>query len=305
MNELNRSEWLYDSDNPNELHLIKIDRHVVSVDTHFQKLDIMETRDYGKVLVLDDKIQSAELDGFIYHETLVTPSLIIHPEPSNILVIGGGEGSTLREVLKCNDVENIVMIDIDETMIETARKYLTSFHDNSFEDDRVQLIFQDGRRYIEETSEIFDVIIIDITDPIEQGPSYLLYTEEFYKAVYKKLHTNGIITVQAGPAKLPHVTCLPSIYKSLEMVFEKVRAYTSYISSYNCLWAFVMASKAFDPCTFSSHTIDALIRDKGFHDLNYYDGETHTHIFSLPKYLRNIISTEGRIIRDKEPLYIV
>jgi len=148
-------------------------------------------------LILDNEFQSAERDEFIYHESLVQPAMVLHPrdefiyheslvqpamvlhpDPKKVAIIGGGEGAAIREVLSHKTVDTAVMVDLDEKVVECAKEYLPSFHDGSFSDERTTLLFEDGRKFMEETDVTFDVIIIDITCPLESGPAYKLFTRE-------------------------------------------------------------------------------------------------------------------------------
>lgn len=302
--DLKDSEWLCEYDGPYEARLLKIKKSILSVKTNYQKMDLVETYNYGTTLVLDDKIQSSEVDSFIYHEALVMPSLIVHPDPKRILIIGGGEGATLRQVLQLRSIESVVMIDIDGEVISLAKEYLSSFHEGSFFDSKVELRLEDGRRYIETTNQIFDVIIVDVTDPIEKGPSYLLYTKEFYEIARSKLAAEGIIAAQAGIARVNSLLCLLSVKKTLEEVFSKVRIYTAFIPCYSTAWGFAMASANLDPLTHSSDHIDSLIRKRCKDELRFYDGESHQHMFSLPKYLRLASNRERKVIKDNAPLFV-
>lgn len=309
MENLRDSGWLCEYDSPYEARILKIKESILSVKTKYQKMDLVETYTYGKALFLDEKIQCSELDGFIYHEALVMPSLIIHPDPKTILITGGGDGFTLRQVLQLKGLEKIVMVDIDREVVLAAKEHLQFFHKNSFLDPKVELRFGDGRKYLEGTDQIFDVIIIDVTDPIEKGPSYLLYSKEFYGIARKKLATNGIVAAQAGVAKIGNLLCFLSVKRTLEEMFLKVRMYTAFIPCFGSAWGFIMASETIDPLTASSDEIDRLIGEKVKSKLKFYDGECHRHMFSLPKYLRSVpgktgLHEKGKIIRDDAPLFV-
>ena len=144
-------------------------------------MEIMETASYGKVLVLDARIQSSVADDFIYHEVLVHPVMMLHPRPESVLVIGGGEGATLREILKYGSVKRAVMVDIDQEVVEACKIHLPELHQGAFEDPRVAVLHEDARGWLESTSERFDVAIVDLTEPLEAGPACLLFTREFYQ----------------------------------------------------------------------------------------------------------------------------
>ncbi|MCP2521119.1 fused MFS/spermidine synthase, partial [SCandidatus Aminicenantes bacterium Aminicenantia_JdfR_composite] len=190
--------------------------------TKYQKVDIVQVFLFGKSLFLDDKIQSAEVDEFVYHEALVHPAMIAHPNPEKILIIGGGEGATLREVLKHTTVKKAIMVDIDEELVKLCAKHMPEWSNGAFEDSRTEVIFDDARKFIENTDQKFDVIISDLTEPLEQGPSIYLFTREFYKKIYNILNENGVLVVQSGSAD-PYYNCFfASVYKTLEEIFPLV-----------------------------------------------------------------------------------
>ena len=179
--------WFIEALGPEEGHLHGIRRVLLSTQTPYQSLDILELGSYGKALVLDGKVQSSLFDEFIYHETLVHPAMLAHPAPRQVFVVGGGEGATLREVLRYPTVERALMVDIDEEVVTRCKELMPEWHEGSFDDPRAEVRFLDARRYLEETQERFDVIIIDITEPVEEGPAYLLFTREFYQIVHRCL----------------------------------------------------------------------------------------------------------------------
>ena len=148
-------------------------------------------------MVLDGHTQSAEFDEYIYHEALVHPGLTACRNPRSVLVIGGGEGATLREVLRHPGIERIVMVDIDAKFVDLCREMLPQWHRGAFDDPRVELVFSDGKAFIEQTSEIFDVVILDVVDAFDEGPATLLYTRAFYGAAKSRLRPDGILVIQA------------------------------------------------------------------------------------------------------------
>src|SRR3990172_12876857 len=139
------TSWVKRTHGRNEIHSYAVKCHVLSKQTQYQHIELLETFDYGLMLLLDGYIQSTQVDEFIYHEAIVHPALCAHPNPNNILVIGGGEGATLREVLRHSTVERAVMVDIDRELVDTSREYLSAWHQGAFDDPRVTLIYDDGR----------------------------------------------------------------------------------------------------------------------------------------------------------------
>ncbi|TLD40696.1 MAG: Spermidine synthase [Candidatus Jettenia ecosi] len=294
--------WIEDYFNNYELHKHAFKDVVYQVQSGIQKIIIVDTYNYGRCLILENELQSAEADEFIYHEALVHPSLILHPCPERVLVLGGGEGATLREALRYRTVKKAVMVDIDKEMIVCARKYLPSLHAGAFDDSRTELIIEDGRRYLEQTQERFDVVIIDVNDPLEGGPSFMLFTLEFYQIIAERLTNDGILLVQSGAASLTENEVFTSICNTLNKVFPHVYPYVTYIPSYALQWGFTMATHNPGNLDITGEEIDTRISSRLATTLRFYDSITHHALFNLPKYLREDIRKQDRIIRDKEPL---
>ena len=274
--------------------------------TAYQKVDILQSEEFGRCLVLDGKTQSTEFDEHIYHECLVHPALLSHPDPKSVFIGGGGEGTTLREVLAHRSVEKVTMLDLDKEVVDLCRRFLPQHHQGSFDDSRVELLHQDARGYLAETSDTFDVIVLDLVDPMEGGPAYLLYTREFYRLAAQRLNPGGILVTQSGPAGLINYTeCFTPIAHTLGDLFPQVRPYTVYVPSFITPWGFVMAVS--DPAT-TLPTVD------GFHEVSrsrlsteprYLDGITCHSLFALPRYLREGIAFETRTVSDNSPVFMV
>jgi spermidine synthase len=180
-------KWFIEYTSPEEGHLHGIRMIHYASQTRFQRMEIMESGSYGRCLVLDGKMQSSIIDEFIYHEGLVHPAMLTHPNPKRVFIVGGGEGATLREVLRHKSVEYCMMVDIDREVVEKSKELLPEWHRGAFDDPRTDLRFMDARKYLEETQDSYDVIIIDISEPVEEGPAYLLFTREFYEIVKERL----------------------------------------------------------------------------------------------------------------------
>lgn len=282
------------------LHSVK--ERIYSGRTKFQSVDIINTGSFGVCLVLDGKIQSSEADEFIYHEALVHPAMLTQPRPERVLIAGGGEGATLREVLAHKTVKRAVMVDIDEEVVKLCRRFLPSWHQKAFDDPRAELHFADARQYLEESSDEFDVIIIDLADPLEQGPARLLYTREFYQIVKQKLGATGIMSVQAEPSEWRNLDNFTAIASTLRNVFSIARPYQVHVPSFFGLWGFVAASESLDPAKLTSEEIDARISKRISKKLKSYDGLTHQAMFTIPKHIRRQLAATKRIITDKQPI---
>ncbi len=271
--------------------------------SQFQQIDIVETEGYGLCLVLDGKLQSTESDEFIYHEALVHAAMLTHPDPQRVMIIGGGEGATLRETLRYPSVKQAIMVDIDKDVVESCREYLPSWHLGAFDDSRSQVLHADARKYLEDTKDSFDVIIIDLSDPIEEGPAYLLFTREFYSLVNERLTKDGIIAVQAGATSINSLLNYGAIYQTLKTKFPVVRPYQAFVPAYGWPWGFGFASKTLDPCDISTMEFQARIEKRVTGNMKYLTGELCRAQFALPKHITEYIDKVDRIIEDNHPLY--
>jgi spermidine synthase len=296
--------WLAEVIFPHEIHLHGIKKFFISTKSKYQSIDIAESFYFGKCLYIDGRIQSAQKDEYIYHELLVHPCLVSHPNPENVFIVGGGEGATLREVLKHNTVKSAIMVDIDEEVVELSKKYLPEWNQFAFNDKRTKLYFEDARKYLENTTQKFDVIIIDITEPLEGSPSYLLFTKEFYEIVFNRIEDDGMVSLQAATVSPMSIECHASIYKTLKEVFPIVKPYQGYIPSFDQPWGFIIASKKIDPDTLSKEEVDKRLQKRKVNDLKYYDGILHTSLFKLPKNIRESYKVCGEVIKDKKPFLL-
>jgi spermidine synthase len=297
-----KHSWFSDHISPDLTMLHSIKDRIYSGRTRFQSVEIIDTGSFGVCLVLDGKIQSSEVDEFIYHEALVHPSMLTHPHPERVLIAGGGEGATLREVLAHKTVNKAVMVDIDEEVVGLCRRFLPSWHQNAFDDPRTELHFTDARKYLEEIDERFDVIIIDLVDPLEQGPARLLYTWEFYQIVKQKLGHNGIMSVQSEQSEWDNLDNFAAISSTLRNVFRIAHPYQVHIPSFFSLWGFSAASESLDASDISPDEIDARISARVSKKLKSYDGLTHRAMFTIPKHIRQELAASRRIITDEQPI---
>jgi spermidine synthase len=296
--------WLRDKINENFVQLHRIEEVFYDGQTKYQSAQIMRSGSFGVCLVLDGKIQSSELDEFVYHEGLVQPAMVAHPGPESVFIAGGGEGATLREALSHKAVKRAVMVDIDEEIVALSRKYLPEYSRGAFEDSRTELYHVDAREYLANSKDKFDIIIIDLPDPIEAGPAYRLYTHEFYRIVRERLTNNGVIAVQAGSASLTELLNLTAVNNTLKSVFPIVSVYKVDMPCFGGPWGFCLASPEIDVSRLSPAEVDGRIAARSLKGLKFYDGVTHQGMFALPKYIRKTLATQHRVIKDDDPLYL-
>ena len=299
-----KRKWLYDEVSPDLAQLHRIKKVIYSGRTEFQSIEIVDTRSFGVCLVLDGKIQSSERDEFIYHEALVHPAMLSHACPETVFIAGGGEGATLREVLAHKTVKKVVMVDIDSQVIDICRRFLPEFHRGSFDDSRLELCFADARKYLQETRDRFDVVIIDLVEPLEEGPACLLYTQEFYQLVKERLNPDGIMSVQSGASGWTNLQNFTAIINTLKSVFAIVCPYQAYVPSFVDLWGFTTASQNINPTELLSEDADHRIAARLLNKPKSYDGLTHQSLFTLPKHTRHQLAITKRIITDKKPIVV-
>jgi spermidine synthase len=293
-------DWFIDPANAADLVAYAKQQVVVAGRSRFQEYEIFESRVWGRVLVLDQRLQSAEADERIYHEAMVQPAMVAHPDPRRVLILGGGEGATLREVLRHPQVGRAVMVDIDQELVEVCHKYLPQFHGGAFDDPRVELVFADGRPWLEgQPDGAFDVILLDLPEPLEEGPALKLFTREMYALVRRKLARQGLMAVQSGSAA-PCGRLMPDLNCTLRAVFPRVVAYTAFIPSFMDLYGFHLAGgvEFFWP---TSREVAARLQNRGIFSLHWFGPELAAALGLLPVYLRERLAGEGRVLTDVAP----
>ena len=296
--------WFYDALTPDLGIVHRVDDFLYSGRSTYQGIEVIRTISFGTCLVLDGKIQSSEADEFIYHEALVQPTMITHPEPRRVLIAGGGEGATLREVLRHRSVEQATMVDLDEQVVDICRTYLPSFSNGAFDDPRTEFIVGDARKFVEQSPRTFDVIVIDLPDPLEAGPAQLLYTREFYTTVKSRLAPGGIISVQSESSRWYDLHAFVAIVRTMREVFPFVAPYQVHIPSFSSLWGFVTASDTLRPEILTGDEVDRRLTQKIGHELRSYDGRSHISMFSLPRHIRTAVENADTVITDDAPLSV-
>jgi spermidine synthase len=269
---------------PTTYKMLKIKNKVYSKQSKYQKIEIIDFEEYGRCLVLDDLIQLSELDEHLYHEMHVHPALISHEKPEKILILGGGDGGVLREVLKHGCVKSVVMVEIDEEVIEAVKKYMPNIPRGAFEDLRVKIVIEDGKKYVEETNEKFDIILMDLTDPEPSGPSIQLYRKEFFKEIKRILEDDGILLLQSSGYEMYGRRIL-EIQETLKEIFKYVGIYSNYVPSYGGEWTFTYASDKVDVLGLELEEISRRYLDRKL-NTRYYNPELH---FSLKYSMKSLL----------------
>lgn len=269
--------------------------------SRYQEIVLVESYEFGKLLLLDGKSQSSEHDEFVYHEALVQPAMLLHPNPRRVLILGGGEGATLREVLKHRSVEEAVMVDIDEEVVRVSRELWGELSAGAFEDRRAKLIIGDALEYIESSPGKFDVIIADLSDPLEGGPAYKLYTLETYRKIGELVEGGVFVTQATSPSNTPQTHSI--IYNTIRNAFKHVSYYHVFMNSFSGLWGFVIASNELDPRSLTAELVGRRLEERRI-ETRFYDATTHLNMFSVPKHLRAMIEGERRVSTLSNPAYM-
>ncbi len=298
-------KWYLEALTPHLVMGISLVSTIYSGKTPYQRVEVMETVPFGRSLVLDGKTQSTLVDEHLYHETLVHPAMLHHPNPQTVFIGGGGEGATLREVLSHPTVRKAVMVDIDREVVELCQRYLPELNRGSFQDPRASVHFDDARKFLASYPDKFDVIIMDLADPLEGGPAYRLYTQEFYRMALGKLNPGGVLVTQSGPAgPFNHAEGFTVIVRTLGSVFPRVYPYSQFVPAFATPWGFSLATTRETPWDPSPEELDHLIQQRLGRTLRFYDGLTHRAMFSLPTYLRRGLEQEHRLATDDNPIFI-
>lgn len=247
--------------------------------SEFQRIAILDTVEFGRMLTLDDVIQTTEGDEFVYHEMITHAGLVTHPNPQRVLVIGGGDGGTIREVVKHKKVQQAVHVEIDGQVIEASKLFLPSLS-SGFQDPRVEIRIEDGIRHVREHKNTYDVVIIDSTDPV--GPAVGLFSEEFYRFVNDALKEDGLMVAQTE-SPFFNQDIIVQVQKALVRIFPIYRLFYGVVPTYpGGAWTFSMASKKYDPLRVKKTDITPL-------DTKWYSPEIHSSAFDLPPFVKRYL----------------
>lgn len=256
----------------------KVNRSLHHEKTDFQELEMLETAEWGNMLVLDDMVMTTEKDEFVYHEMVAHVPLFTHPNPQKVLVVGGGDGGVIREVLKHQSVEKAVLVEIDGKVIEYSKKYLPSIA-GALEDERVEVRVEDGFMHIAQSEGEYDVIMVDSTEPV--GPAVQLFSRGFYEGIAKALKDDGIFVAQTDNPWFK-ADLIRQVYGDVKETFPITKVYTANIPTYpSGLWTFTIGSKTYDPLQVSDDRFEEM-------DTKYYTDEIHRASFALPKFVKDL-----------------
>jgi spermidine synthase len=241
---------------------------------------------FGKLFRLDGHFMTSERDEFFYHENLVHLAALSHPSPERALIIGGGDGGSADELFKHPSIRSVTLAEIDASVVDISRKYLGAVHRGALDDPRLTLLIGDGFGFVRTTTERYDLIVLDLTDP--GGPSELLYTADFYRACAARLNPLGALTLHIA-SPVAHPDRIRETLASLRSAFSVVTPYLTSVPLYGGLWMMACASPTLDPASVSATEIDSRIAARGIAHLQYYNGDMHRAALALPNFVRNLV----------------
>ena len=292
--------WISEFLTPHDVWQHGISQILTHQQTPYQDLYIVQSGAYGKALVLDGKWQTCTGDEFLYHEPLVHVPLVLHGNPRRVLIAGGADGGSAREALKWNSVVEIVVVDIDGDAVAACREWLPEVHQGSFDDPRVRLEIGDAFQFISQ-SQGWDVIIADLTDPIEEGPAYKLFTHEFFELCRNALVPDGVFVNQAGSLSPPLIGLLARTVKTIGSVFPYTSIIQATVPTYGSPWGLAVASQKPINTRPDPAATDALLSTKTTGGFRMFDGQTLLGLLQIPKYVRDRIASETMVYSLANP----
>lgn len=272
--------WYTEKQTPNVGITCKISETLHDEQSEFQHISVINTEQFGRMLVLDGMVMTTIKDEFVYHEMISHVALNTHPNPENVLVIGGGDGGAIREVIKHPKVKKATLAEIDGRVIEVSKQYLPEIAVALEGNPKVEVLVDDGIAHIKNKKNTYDLILVDSTEPI--GPAEGLFALEFYRQIYDALKEDGIMVAQTE-SPFFNSDLISRVYKDISSVFPLTKLYLASIPTYpSGLWSFTMGSKRWDP----EQTDESLIPDL---DTKYYCADIHKSVFKLPKFVQALL----------------
>jgi len=287
-------QWYVEESSPTEQHHHAIDTVYFAGRSDFQQVSIVSTPVFGKMLVLDGDTQSSQHDEKIYHESLVHPAMAGAKDRSDVLILGGGEGATLREVLRHPEVKRCTMVDIDGLVVDLSKKFLPEWSAGAFDDKRARVIVGDALAFMREDSDRYGVIVSDLTEPLEDSPSNFLFNEDVFALIKSRLADGGVYVLQASTAAFHNLSLHCKMARTLRRHYKHVTSFFHYVPAFDTDWAFLACSDRIDLSTLDPVIVDSYcseLRGENF----FYDGLTHRRLFSLPLYVRRALAEEGPV----------
>lgn len=285
-------QWYVEEFSPTEAHHHAVARVYYAGRSPFQDIGIIGTAVFGKMLILDGDTQSSQADERIYHEALVHPAMAGATDRSDVLILGGGEGATLREVLRHPDVRRATMVDIDGEVVELSKMYLAEWSDGAFNEPRARVIIGDALKFLAEDKDRYGVIISDLTEPLEDSPSNPLFCDEVFRNIKNRLAPGGIYVLQASTAGFHNLSLHAKMARTLRKYYKFVVSYYTHVPAFDNDWAFIACSDRLDLARLDEGEIEPYCEQLQGENF-FYDAQTHRRIFALPLYLRRALAAGG------------
>lgn len=285
-------QWYVEEFAPTEQHHHALDELLFSGRSQFQQVAVVRSPVFGKMLVIDGDTQSSQADERIYHEALVHPALAAAPDRSEVLILGGGEGATLREVLRCPDVMRCTMVDIDAMVVDLSKKYLDEWSAGAFDDPRARVIVGDALEFMRSNDGRYGTIVSDLTEPLEDSPSNPLFNDDVFALIKSRLLEGGVYALQASTAAVHNAGLHCKMARTLRRHYAHVVSFATHVPAFDTQWAFLACSDRVDLSELDARDIDAYcarLRGENF----FYDSVTHRRLFALPLYLRRMLAAGG------------
>ncbi len=282
--------WFTENHSKNIKFSIRVDKHLVSRQSEYQRIDVFESEEFGRILSLDGYLMVTDKDEYIYHEMITHIPMAVNPDITNVLVIGAGDGGTVRELTRYNHIQNIDMVEIDEDVVEICREYMPQTSCR-LSDPRVHIFYQDGLRFVRGVENEYDLIIVDSTDPFGVGEG--LFTKEFYGNCFKALKEDGILVNQhESTFYTSYANSMKRAHSRIKSTFPLALVYQAHIPTYpSGHWLFGFASKKYDPRTdLKADWWNSLgIKTK------YYNTILHKGCFAIPNNVRDCLRESAKM----------
>ncbi|MFZ6768978.1 polyamine aminopropyltransferase [Undibacterium sp. Di26W] len=275
----------------NSFAATRINQVVARHTSAMQDIEIAETTDFGKVMRIDGAMMTSEKDEFFYHECLVHPAAIAHPEPRTALIIGGGDGGSCEELLKHPSITSVTLCEIDADVVAMARQHLGKIHRGTLDDSKIQHRYEDGFAYIGSSTDCYDLILLDLTDPVSPTGNSLAatcMTPAFFQACARRLTAQGMLVLHLG-SPFYHPERFSATLAKLRTAFAQIHPYTVFIPLYGALWGMAIASKELNPQAILASTVNQRIKHRGLPLLKYYNADVHQALFALPNYVKDLM----------------
>jgi spermidine synthase len=262
------------------------DRLIETINSEFQTIEVFDTQDFGKLMRIDGCNMVSERDEFFYHESLIHPVATAHPNPQNVLIIGGGDGGAAEEIMKHPSIKKITLCELDAAVVELSKRHFASVHRGVFDDPRLSLMIGDGARFMRESAENFDLITLDLTDPV--GEAKALYSQAFFSECKAKLGLGGALTIHIG-SPFAHPSRVRESMANLRATFRIVTAWFVHVPMYGATWGFACGSDELDVREINAAEIDKRLDARQIGHRQFYNGAMHHAMQAQPEYIRALL----------------